>query len=58
MQFGDRNTTFFHAACMEQMRSNRVEKIRKDNGGWAKEEGEKKNLITNYFFELLKSFGD
>lgn len=58
MQFGDRNMAFFHAACTERMRSNRIGKIRKENGGWAEEEGEKKNLITDYFFELLKSFGD
>jgi hypothetical protein len=34
------------------MRSNRIGKIRKENEGWAEEEGEKKNLITNYFLSF------
>jgi hypothetical protein len=58
MQYGDRNTAFFHAACTERKRCNKFGRINKENGGWAEEEGEKKSFITNYFSELFSSSGN
>lgn len=55
LHFGDRNTSFFHNACSSRRRRNRIGNLRKENGGWAVEEVEKKELITNYFLQLFSS---
>lgn len=57
MEFGDRNTAFFHAACSERKRSNRIGKLRKENGGWEEEEAEKRRFISNYFENFFRSSG-
>lgn len=48
LRFGDQNTTYFHNSCTSRKRRNRIGKPQKENEGWAVE-GEKKELITNYF---------
>ncbi|XP_021315303.1 uncharacterized protein LOC110434863 [Sorghum bicolor] len=58
MQYGDRNTAYFHAACSERKRSNRIGTLRKDDGGWVEEEGEKRSFISNYFATLFRSSGN
>lgn len=55
LQYGDRNTAFFHAACTERKRRNRIGKIRKEDGGFVEEEGEKRRFITNHFINLFRS---
>ena len=55
LRFGDRNTTFFHNACSSRRRRNRIGKLQKENGGWAVEELEKQELVTNYFLQLFST---
>jgi hypothetical protein len=55
LQFGDRNTSFFHKVCSERKRRNRIGRLLKENGGWVEEEGEKKMVIANHFFQLFRS---
>jgi hypothetical protein len=57
LEKGDRNTSFFHAACTERRRQNRIGKLRRDDGGWVEREEEKKSFITNYFVQLFRSQG-
>ena len=52
---GDRNTAFFHAACSERRRCNKIGRIQKDDGSWVEEEEEKKAFIANYFLNLFRS---
>jgi len=52
---GDRNTAFFHAACSERRRCNKIWWIQKDDGSWVEEEEEKKAFIANYFLNLFRS---
>ena len=42
LQYGDRNTTYFHNACSARRRRNRISDLEKEDGGWVVEEEEKK----------------
>ncbi|CAN6246168.1 unnamed protein product [Urochloa humidicola] len=55
LQKGDRNTAFFHAACRERRRRNKIGRLRRDDGVWIEGEDEKKDFITNYFAQLFRS---
>lgn len=55
LRFGDRNTSYFHNACSSRRRRNKIGKLQKENGGWAVEEVEKKELIANYFLQLFST---
>lgn len=52
---GDRNTTFFHNACKEGKRHNRIGSLRKEYGGWVESEVEKQGFISNHFKQLFRS---
>jgi len=54
LQYGDRNTTYFHNACSARRR-NRISDLEKEDGGWVVEEEEKKEFIANHFSQLFKS---
>jgi len=53
LQFGDRNTSFFHNACLERKRRNRIGKLKKEDRSWVEGEEEKKAFITNHFMQLF-----
>jgi hypothetical protein len=55
LEQGDRNTSFFHAACSERRQTNKIGRLRREDGGWVEEEGEKRSFITNYFSTLFRS---
>lgn len=55
MQFGDRNTAFFHACCSERRRTNKIGRLKKENGEWVEEEEEKRVFITNHFPQLFRA---
>jgi len=57
MNFGDRNTGFFHASCSERRRCNRIGILQKEDGGWVEDEVEKRAFITNHFSQLFRSAG-
>jgi len=55
LQFGDRNTKYFHNACSARRRRNRIGDMRREDGVWVVEEEEKKEHISNYFSQLFRS---
>ena len=55
LQFGDRNTRFFHNACSARRRRNRIGRLMWEDGSWMENEGEKKEFISNYFLQLFSS---
>lgn len=58
LQYGDRNTSYFHHACSERRRRNHIGNLRKDDGSWVEEEEEeekRKSFITNHFINLFRS---
>jgi hypothetical protein len=57
LQKGDRNTSYFHAACRERRKKNRIEKLKREDGVWLEREEEKRTYIANYFSLLFRSNG-
>jgi hypothetical protein len=55
LQFGDRNTSYFHNACSERKRRNMIGNLKKDDGGWVVNEKEKMEFITNHFVQLFRA---
>jgi hypothetical protein len=55
LEKGDRNTQFFHAACSDRRRRNKIGWISDGEGGWVEEEVEKKGFSSNFFMQLFKS---
>jgi hypothetical protein len=55
LQFGDRNTSFFHHACSERKGHNHIGNLKKNDGSWIEEEEEKKRYIINHFVQLFRS---
>lgn len=55
MQFGDKNTTFFHAYASERKKRNTIQKLRKEDGSWVEKAEQLKEYISNYFFSLFTS---
>lgn len=58
LQKGDRNTSFFHAACRERRKNNRIARLRREDGFWLEGEGENQAYISNYFPMLFRSNSD
>lgn len=52
-QFGDRNASYFHNACLERKRRNRIGNLKKEDGGCVVGEDEKKLCIANHFMQLF-----
>jgi hypothetical protein len=57
LQKGDRNTTFFHAACRERLKKNQIARLRREDNVWLEGEEEKRAYIANYFAMLFRSNG-
>jgi hypothetical protein len=55
LQFGDRNTTYFHNACSARKRRNRIGRFQREDGSWVEEEGAKQSFISNYFVQLFRT---
>jgi hypothetical protein len=55
LQFGDRNTSYFHNECSERKRRNRIGSLKKEDGGWVEDEKEKMEFITNHFVHLFRT---
>lgn len=55
MQKGDQNTSFFHAACSERRRRNKIGRLKNDEGVWVENEEEKRGMIAQYFKTLFSS---
>lgn len=57
MEFGDRNTTFFHTSTIIRRRRNRIEALRDDEGRWISDKQELENLAVDYYKKLYSLNG-
>lgn len=55
MEKGDKNTPYFQAYASARKKTNRLNKLKKDNGEVVQEEAEMAAVITNYFCSLFTS---
>jgi hypothetical protein len=55
LQFGDRNTSFFHNFASARRKKNRIIKLKNDDGDWVEGTDPLKPLILNYFANLFTS---
>ncbi|KAL8091605.1 hypothetical protein AgCh_034018 [Apium graveolens] len=55
LQSGDKNTKYFHAASSSRRRTNKIQKLKDENGSWVKWQDGLKELLTNYYQELYSS---
>lgn len=53
LQAGDKNTRYFHAACSTRQRTNRIQKLRNDNGEWVDWQNGLQSLITQYYKDFF-----
>jgi uncharacterized protein YdcH (DUF465 family) len=58
LQFGDRNTKFFHASANQKFKSHRMEKILDQEGQLFTEHSKIEGAFINYFTELFKAGSD
>ena len=54
-QFGDRNTSYFHAKASARQKKNYMEGLMDDNGQWHIEENKMGELVINYYTDLFSS---
>ena len=55
LQYGDRNTKFFHSSTLIRRKRNKIEALRKDDGEWTVEENELMGMATTYYKKLYHS---
>lgn len=58
LQSGDKNTRYFHSSCNTRRRTNRIHKLKNDNGDWLNWKQGLQPLIVNYFQDLFSSAQD
>lgn len=52
LQFGDKNTKFFHASTLIRRKRNKVEALKDDSGRWISDKEELKSMVSNFFRRL------
>ena len=55
LQYGDRNTKFFHAAASQRRSKNRIEGLWDSEGVWQEEESVTEAIILDYFKNIFTS---
>ncbi|GLT60154.1 hypothetical protein SLA2020_329350 [Shorea laevis] len=55
VQFGDRNTRFFHSTTVIKRRKQRILALKRDDNTWCFEPNELRNLVVNFFKTLYSS---
>jgi exonuclease III len=55
MRDGDRNTKYFHSVASERKKTNKIMKLRREDGVLVEEEEAMKEVATNYFSNLFTS---
>ncbi|XP_074374872.1 uncharacterized protein LOC141716338 [Apium graveolens] len=55
LQSGDKNTRYFHSSCTARRRTNRIHRLKNDNGNWVDWQQGLQSLIVNYYQDLFKS---
>lgn len=54
LEFGDRNTRFFHGVTTIRRRKNHITTLQNDNGDWVHDVKLLENMATNYYKDLFK----
>ena len=52
LQFGDKNTSFFHASAVGRRKRNRTEALQDESGEWITEPKAMQHLAVNFFKDL------
>uniref|UniRef100_A0A453KYM4 Reverse transcriptase domain-containing protein n=2 Tax=Aegilops tauschii subsp. strangulata TaxID=200361 RepID=A0A453KYM4_AEGTS len=55
LQFGDKNTAFFHACASEKKKRNTIQKLKKEDGTWVEEAEQLNEYISNYYLNIFTS---
>lgn len=50
---GDKNTRYFHAACIKRKRANSITKLKDDSGTWKDWSTGLKELIRSFYADLF-----
>lgn len=58
LEYGDKNTAFFHAFASERKRRNNISKLKREDGSWVEGEERLKDHIAGYFYNLFTSTTD
>lgn len=58
LEFGDRNTRYFHGVATIRRRRNHVKSIQNEHGVWLEDSEELETNATRYFQELFASQGN
>lgn len=57
MQWGDKNTSFFHASTIQRRQRNRITMLKLQNSNWCRDPMILRNHILSFYKELYKSEG-
>jgi len=57
LQWGDRNTKFFHATTLQRRQRNQINILRDAHQQWVRDPGQIKDMTTNYFSQLYTTSG-
>ena len=55
LQYGDRNTKFFHSKASQRRHRNFIKGIKNDNGDWVEEVDEVAEVASDYFMNIFKA---
>ena len=55
LQYGDKNTSFFHSKASSQFQNNFIEGMLDSNDRWVEDQCEIENVVLSYYSELFKS---
>lgn len=54
LQYGDRNTKYFHGVTTIRRRKNRYDMLQDANGTWLRDSNQLEQLVTGYYKDLFK----
>ncbi|XP_020999491.2 uncharacterized protein LOC107489275 [Arachis duranensis] len=58
LNWGDKNTAFFHATTIQRRMRNRIDKLKDEAGHWTQGEADIMRLVETHFTKLFTSEGD
>ena len=53
MEYGDKNTKFFHQSTIQRRRQNKVVRVKGEEGEWIEEEGRIIDKFQNFYKKLF-----
>ena len=57
INYGDRNTTYFHNLATARKRRNKIHMLKDDHGAWVDDQGQLKDMGVQFFSQLYKDEG-